>query len=353
MLDAADLEHLRCPLTQGRLHPGPDGATVGTEDGQIRYPVIDGVICLTAAAAQGCPGSADSAERLNPVAARLQRFYEDVGWKDSKTTDGEAHFEDAELFEDLRSVSADYIHRCHLRVRDHLPASGDLLLDAGSGPVQFPEYLTYQEGFRKRLCVDISLNALRQGRARLGERGIYVQGELTRLPIADQSIDAAVSLHTIYHVDADLQEQAILELHRVIKPGGRVVIMYSWKQTPLWRIVEGPNAVKLRWQRLTARLRGGAGIDDEKHRENAGLYFHPHSVGWFLSRPWPFTPRLAVWRFASVNVLKLYVHPWLGGRRLLRALFTAEQRWPEQLARHAAYPIILIDRISSERGAPR
>jgi len=75
VLDAADLEHLRCPLTQGRLHPGPDGATVGTEDGQIRYPVIDGVICLTAAAAQGCPGSADSAERLNPVAARLQRFY--------------------------------------------------------------------------------------------------------------------------------------------------------------------------------------------------------------------------------------------------------------------------------------
>ena len=31
---------------------------------------------------------------------------------------------------------------------------------AGSGPVQWPEYLTYSEGYQYRLCADISITAL-------------------------------------------------------------------------------------------------------------------------------------------------------------------------------------------------
>jgi SAM-dependent methyltransferase len=311
---------------------------VVTEDGKVRYPVVDGVICLTGEAALRDDRPHAGEARLHPVTAGLQRFYDDVGWRA-----GEEQFEDAKLFEDLRPVSAEYIHRCHLRVRDHLPPSGDLLLDAGSGPVQFPEYLTYHEGFRKRLCVDISLAALRQARARLGNRGIYVQADLTRLPIADRSIDAAVSLHTLYHVPAELQETAFLELHRVLKPGGVAVVVYSWAQTLMWRLVEGPQAVKLRWQRLVHRLRGGAGADEESVREDAGFYFHPNSADWFRARPWPFTPRLAVWRSPSVTALRLYVHPWLAGRLLLRALFLIEGRCGARLAPHVAYPLILID----------
>jgi SAM-dependent methyltransferase len=338
-IDTADLAVLRCPLTGQVLQPDPEGRTVVTIDGRIHYPVTDGVICLTVAAAKRGPDLQDDRQELNPVTAGLQRFYDDVGWRP-----GEEVFEDAEIFEDLRPVSADYIRSCHLRVREHLPASGDVLLDAGSGPVQFPEYLAYQSGFRKRLCVDISLSALRQAHARLGDRGIYVQADVTRLPIADQSVDAAVSLHTIYHVPAELQEQAFLELYRVLKPGGQAAIVYAWAQTPLWRLVEAPNAVKLAWQRLLDRRGGGAGADEEQHRQDAGFYFHPHSAAWFRSRPWPFTPRIAVWRSVSVTALKLYVHPWLGGRWLLHALFRSESRWPARLGVHAAYPLILIDR---------
>jgi SAM-dependent methyltransferase/uncharacterized protein YbaR (Trm112 family) len=215
-----DLALLRCPLTRQPLIPGADGETVTTRDARISYPVVDGIICLTVSAAiQTDPVAADQ-PGLDPVTAGLQRFYDEVGW-----ATGDDQFEDAELFEDLRPVSADYIHRCHLRVGNQLPRSGDVLLDAGSGPVQFDEYLTYHEGFRKRLCVDISLSALRQARARLGERGIYVQADLTQLPLANGSVDAAVSLHTIYHVPAELQEQAFLELHRVLKPGGRAIVV--------------------------------------------------------------------------------------------------------------------------------
>jgi ubiquinone/menaquinone biosynthesis C-methylase UbiE len=318
--------------------------TVVTHDGQISHPVLDGVICLTVAAAQPANRLTLSRQELHPITAGLQRFYDDVGWQPH-----EERFTDAKLFEDLRPVSADYIHRCHLRVRDHLPPSGELLLDAGCGAVQFPEYVAYQDGFRKRLCVDISLGALKQARGRLGERAIYVQDDIARLPIADQSVDAAVSLHTIYHIPAELQEQAFLELHRVLKPGGRAVIVYSWAQTQLWRVLHAPIAIKLRVQRLGARLRHGSGIDEQAARERAGFHFLPHSAAWFLSRQWPFAPRILVWRLASVPALKLYVHRWLGGRWLLRALFRAENRWPKRLGLRASYPLIVIDRAADAR----
>jgi SAM-dependent methyltransferase len=342
-IDRADLVALRCPLTGQALSFDAATESVVTLDGEIRYPVREGIICLTVAAAQRDQQLPDDEAGVHPVTTGLQRFYDDVGWNAR-----DEQFEDAEIFEDLRPVSAEYIHRCHLRVRDHLATSGDLLLDAGSGPVQFPEYLAYHEGFRKRLCIDISLSALRQARARLGDRGIYVQGDLARLPIADQSVDAAVSLHTIYHVPAELQEKAFLELHRVLKPGGRAAVVYSWAQTPIWRLIDAPNAINLRLQRLLDRLRGGGGSDEEAARESVGFYFRPYSADWFLSRPWPFTFRLAVWRLVSIPVLKFYVYPWLGGRWLLRALFRAETRWSAQLGPHAAYPIILIDRAASD-----
>ncbi len=70
------------------------------------------------------------------VKQQVRAFYDQVGWK----TVGEGVYQNAR-YEDLRPVSREYIHRCHLRVNRHLTSIGDLLLDAGSGPVQYPEYL--------------------------------------------------------------------------------------------------------------------------------------------------------------------------------------------------------------------
>ena len=51
---------------------------------------------------------------------------------------------------------------------------GRFLLDAGSGPVQYDEYLTYSQDYRYRVCMDLSVVALQEARKRLGEKGIYV-----------------------------------------------------------------------------------------------------------------------------------------------------------------------------------
>ncbi len=73
----------------------------------------------------------------------MREFYDRVGWQ---MVSGEV-YQNAE-YEDLRPVSRDYIHKCHLRINRHLAPEGDFLLDAGSGPVQYPEYLTYSEGYK-------------------------------------------------------------------------------------------------------------------------------------------------------------------------------------------------------------
>ncbi|MEJ2013580.1 MAG: hypothetical protein P8X64_15315, partial [Anaerolineales bacterium] len=68
------------------------------------------------------------------VKQSVKEFYDSVGWRGI----GEGLYQNAR-YEDLRPVSREYIHRCHLRVSRHLPESGRFLLDAGSGPIQYPE----------------------------------------------------------------------------------------------------------------------------------------------------------------------------------------------------------------------
>ena len=50
-------------------------------------------------------------------------------------------------------------------------------------------------------------------------------GDITRLPFPDASFDAVVSITTIYNIRSrDLRDQALNELIRVLKPGGRIAI---------------------------------------------------------------------------------------------------------------------------------
>ena len=83
---------------------------------------------------------------------QVREFYDAIGWSQM----GDGLYQNAR-YEDLRPVSREYIHKCHMRVKQQLAPQGDILLDAGSGPVQWPDYLTYSENYRYRLCADISI----------------------------------------------------------------------------------------------------------------------------------------------------------------------------------------------------
>ena len=140
------------------------------------------------------------------VKQQVRQFYDQVGWQ---KVAGDL-YQNAR-YEDLRPVSAEYIHRCHLRVGRSLSPSGRYLLDAGSGPVQYAEYLTYSRGYAYRVCADISMLAVQEARRRLGGHALCVVADVANLPFAAGVFDGAVSLHTLHHLPSRIVAMSFCE----------------------------------------------------------------------------------------------------------------------------------------------
>jgi SAM-dependent methyltransferase/uncharacterized protein YbaR (Trm112 family) len=377
------VEILRCPITGGALHElsgqelgslnnriaarsvyHDDGSAVEktlkaalqSADRRYVYRIDDGIVVLLPALAivtrspeASLNGRAPPRQGLNEDKRTVQRFYDEIGW----TTSDAGRFVDAEKWEDLRPVAASYIHRCHQRVHAHLSSRGKYLLDVASGSVQYPEYLAYSANYEARICVDISLAALRAAQRKVGARGIYILGDITNLPLRDNLMDAAVSLHTIYHVPAEEQAAAFLELFRVLAPGASAVVVYNWRslavKVALWpaRIVTAPWRIASKLRRRLGRRPICSGSNRTGGQPNpAGLqlYFHAHPYRWFARRNWPFPWKIAVWRSVSVPLLRAYVHPWFFGRALLTLLYALEETFPSFTGRFGAYAMIVISK---------
>lgn len=134
--------------------------------------------------------------------------------------------------------------------------------------------------YTRRICLDFSIEALQEAQRKLGGRGIYVLGDVTNLPFRDDAIDAAISNHALYHVPADEQATAFRELWRVIRPGGRAVVVYSWKAALLPKLIKLFAAIVLRLENKSALPGDRAVMPD--------LYGHMHSMKWFRRENWPF-----------------------------------------------------------------
>ena len=97
------------------------------------------------------------------------KFYNEHGWSQSKKST-----KDAELFEDLRPVAADYVSDCRKKINKFLPKKGKNILDFASGPIQYKEYLEYSKNFNKRHCVDFSRTAIDQAKKKLVKRVNFI-----------------------------------------------------------------------------------------------------------------------------------------------------------------------------------
>ena len=106
------------------------------------------------------------------------------------------------------------------------------MLDVGSGPIPYKELLRYSDKFEKRVCVDLSVNGLWGAKQNLGDRGIYLQGDITKLPLKTGSMDAISCNHVIYQIQPEHQIAAWLELWRVLKPGGVAVVVVEVVSCP-------------------------------------------------------------------------------------------------------------------------
>ena len=283
------------------------------------------------------------------VKDKVRHFYDQVGWQ----VESDGHYQNAR-YEDLRPVARDYIHRCHMRVKRHLKPNGRFLLDAGSGPVQYPEYVTYSDGYQYRVCADISIVALQEARTRLGERGLYVVADVANLPFKSEPFDGVVSLHTLHHLPLEEQDKAYGELFRVLKPGSQAVVVNGWTDSPLMRRSMG--LVRLA-ERVLARFGRNAGpavpqttpkppeavaVTAAKKAET-GTFIRKLDAGWLQEKlGGRMRYDVYVWRSVSVRFLRALVHAKTGGRLWLGLLFWLEERFPRFFGEKGQYPLIVI-----------
>jgi ubiquinone/menaquinone biosynthesis C-methylase UbiE len=258
---------------------------------------------------------------------------------------------DALKWEDLRPVTSEYIHNCHLRVNRYIKNKGQYLLDAGSGPIQYPEYLSYSEGYEFRICVDISFLALKEAQKKLGDKGIYILGDITNIPLQDNVIDGAVSLHVIYHVPKDEQVSAFRELHRVLQPGSSAAVVYSWPKSQMMNWLLFPRRIKKNvrgWiQKMKAPVKKILGWENQKDPVvpvpvPETPYHYAHDQGYFEDNLKGMEFEIVVWRSVSVPFLRMYIHPRLFGTVLLRWIYHKEDENPALYGRIGQYPLFVI-----------
>lgn len=102
--------------------------------------------------------------------------------------------------------------------------AGKTILDAacgeGYGSCMLAEYAD------KVVGIDISEDAVSNAMQKYSEQKnlSFKVGSIASLPLENQSIDVVISYETIEHVNAEIQEQFLLEIKRVLKPEG-VLIM--------------------------------------------------------------------------------------------------------------------------------
>jgi ubiquinone/menaquinone biosynthesis C-methylase UbiE len=279
----------------------------------------------------------------------VREFYDQVGWQEVS----EGVYQNAR-YEDLRPVSRDYIHKCHLRVKRHLPKKGEFLLDAGSGPIQYPEYVTYSDGYNYRVCADISIQALTEARKRVGDHGLMVVADVANLPFSSEIFAGVVSLHTIHHLPLDEHPQAYSELYRVMKTGCTAVVVNGWHKPPLGVALD-------RLRKFTLRVRGfinhrilrrKAQISEgnlaqaaQAKDETKSTFVEKNNAAWLKQNVGTQIPiEIRIWRSVSVKVLRTFVHDGWGGRGILRLLFWLEERFPHWFGKNGQYPLVIVSK---------
>jgi ubiquinone/menaquinone biosynthesis C-methylase UbiE len=260
------------------------------------------------------------------VTETVKKLYEDIGWKE---VDGVTF--DAATSEDLRPIAKEYIAATRRRVKRHLPANGERILDMASGPIQYPEYLEYSAGFKTRVCVDLSQRALDMAKAKIGNHGEYLCGDFLELEIAKNSMDVAISLHTVYHIHASRQPATVRKLIDVVKPGHKVVIVYSNPKNIV-------SSIMSPLRKLTGRTNPKDGAKLES------IYFEPQPLSWWKQFQDVAEVNIYPWRFLSTPVQMAVIPNGAFGKKMLSMLFKLEDKFSSLFARFGVYPMIVLEK---------
>jgi arsenite methyltransferase len=115
------------------------------------------------------------------------------------------------------------------RTRELLGRVDGTALDLGCGPGHLAAELA---ATARVVAVDREPAMLTATRERAGTGVVCLQAEATALPLADEVVDAAAVVQVLEHVP-DVP-QALAELRRVLRPGGRAVLVDTDWRSCVW-----------------------------------------------------------------------------------------------------------------------
>ena len=323
--------------TDGSVVPEPLTEALCSENRQYAYPIVDRqIVVLLESLAIVTDSEQAASQTLDEQKKIVLDFYNEFGWK----KDEDNLFKDTVTFEDRRDIVARYWSRCHLRLNRYLP-NGQYILDVASGAIPNDEYLTYSNGFQVRVCMDFSLLAMQEAARRLNGQGVFILGDMTNIPIADHCLDAVISLHTVYHIPRAEQTRAVGEAYRVLSPGGKAVIVYSWKDAPLmYRSMRAWRSLIKRVHRQRKLQANEASGTTPKYPQ---LFIDQQTYSWFAQDlRKPFRAKLKVYSALSRSFSNTFLREKAFGKQIAGLIYRLEGAFPGFFGRFGQYPVFVL-----------
>jgi len=238
---------LCCPMTQGplrlvgidellshlsdverkRMSPDTIGAFISDARGRA-YPVTERVadfleqdsLAIENRSLTGVP-IAGTVAADDGIKRSVKDWYDQFGWKKN---DSGSYIDTAIFSQSAPAGHGLYEMMSHLAILDRLKG-GEFVLDAASGAIPHPEYLSFSWFFKTRVCVDMSSTGLVEAHAKLRPSDFCCMADICHLPFRNETFDGVVSGYTIQHIPESQQIPAIKELYRVLKPDTHLCIL--------------------------------------------------------------------------------------------------------------------------------
>lgn len=339
LVDAIELSGLLSESERQRMKAGTIGAFVSDTAGRA-FPVTDQIADFLAedalvlqSPAQTTPPAAEKAVAGDDIKRSVKDWYDQFGWK--KNSSGT--YQDSAMYsENLPAGYGLYKLLAHLSVLEMM-TGGDFIIDAASGAIPHPEYLSYSWFYRSRICVDMSSTALEEASAKLRPSDFCCLADICHLPFRDGTMDTGISGYTIMHIPESQQMTAIQELYRVIKPGGRLCLINQIESSSL-------RTQFVRVLRNLAKPFRPVAPKDEGKAPDApphALYCKFREAAWWKAAAKTLTPGYSVetlrlftkWEFESIFGRSNYAARFL---RLVEGLL------PRLLLRLSAYSLVVL-----------
>lgn len=123
---------------------------------------------------------------------------------------------------DLAAADAAPLRRTTEVIAELLPIAGSRILEVGCGEGALLGWLRRRGA--EAMGLEVEADRLARARAALGPQGLFAaSGEA--LPLADASLDGVLYHNSFHHLPVDRQTEALVEAARVLRPGGRLLVL--------------------------------------------------------------------------------------------------------------------------------